>query len=69
MKLYNKLFLTIAFLGLLSVSCNDYLDVPVNGTLTQENFYQSDKDVNSAILAAYDILTWNNNFWDGLLLY
>lgn len=63
MKLYNKLIIASLCLGFLTVACDDYLDVPVNGTLTQENFYQSDKDVNSAILSAYDILTWNNNLW------
>lgn len=48
---------------LFTASCSDYLDVPVNGVLTQESFYESDKDVNAAILSAYDILTWNNNNW------
>lgn len=63
MKIYIKLLFAITTLTFIAVSCSDYLDVPINGTLTPESFYNSDEDANSAVLAAYDMLTWNNNPW------
>ncbi|MEM1217656.1 MAG: RagB/SusD family nutrient uptake outer membrane protein [Bacteroidota bacterium] len=59
-----KKYLILAVLAILAaVGCQDYLEVPVNGIIIQDNYYESDNDVNAAILTAYDILTWNNN-WD-----
>ncbi len=63
MKTYYKIILAIAAFSFITMSCSDFLDVPVNGTLTPDSFYNSDEDANGAVLAAYDMLTWNNNFW------
>lgn len=63
MKIYIKTFVAIVALTFFAVSCSDYLEVPINGTLTPDSFYNSDEDANSAVLAAYDMLTWNNNSW------
>lgn len=63
MKNFNKLIAISIILLVGVVSCEDYLDVPVNGVLVQDSYYEADADVNAAILTAYDILTWNNN-WD-----
>ncbi len=64
MKTYKLLSIIALTIVVVIVSCkDDYLDVPVNGTLTPETFYQTDGDANAAVMAAYDILTWNNNSW------
>lgn len=63
MKVYIKVLIATLALAFFAVSCSDYLDVPINGTLTPDSFYNTDEDANSAVLAAYDMLTWNNNFW------
>lgn len=63
MKIYIKILCTCLALTIVTVSCSDFLDVPVNGTLTPDSFYNTNEDANSAVLAAYDMLTWNNNPW------
>lgn len=65
MKNYISIIITFAVMALVIVSCSDYLDAPVNGALTQSNFYQSDEDANAAIVGAYDMLTYDlwNNTW------
>ncbi len=63
MKIYTKIIALAICMVLGIVACQDYLDVPVNGVIVQDSYYEADKDVNAAILTAYDILTWNN-VWD-----
>ena len=63
MKTKYIIITTILILACVIVACDDYLEVPVNGTTSPEDFYNTDADVNSALVSAYDILTWNNNNW------
>lgn len=63
MKSINKLIAISIFMLMGAMACQDYLEVPVNGIILQEDYYKADTDVNAAILTAYDILTWNNE-WD-----
>ena len=53
MKRIYTLFTVIA-LGLLSVSCSeDLLEIPQKGVITVDNFYQTDEDAESALVAMY----------------
>lgn len=64
MKYLNKyLLLTLFFITGLSISCNeDLLNVePVNEFLS-ENFYSTEDQVFSALIAAYDPLGWTMGF-------
>ena len=63
MKNLFKIFTVVIILVISVVSCQDYLDVPVNGQIVQDNFYNTDEEANAAILTAYDVLTWNM-VWD-----
>jgi hypothetical protein len=63
MKMKNFKLLTILLVGIMFFSCSeDNLDVdPVNEFLS-ENFYQTDDQVFSALVAAYDPLGWTMAF-------
>ncbi len=65
MKIYIKTIIAGLCLAILYTGCSDYLDVPINGAITQGEFYKTDEDANSAIAAAYDMLAfdlWNNSW-------
>jgi hypothetical protein len=55
----------VAFLLAIPLSCNDFLDKPLQGQLTQENFPQTSADALIATNATYNILR-NNAFNFGL---
>ncbi len=57
--------LTIITLVLSSVSCNDFLEKPLQGSLTQENFPSSASDALAATTAVYNTLR-SPNFHFGL---
>lgn len=63
MKMKNLKLLSILFVGIMFFSCSeDNLNVdPVNEFLS-ENFYQTDDQVFSALVAAYDPLGWTMAF-------
>ncbi|MGA1581934.1 MAG: RagB/SusD family nutrient uptake outer membrane protein [Saprospiraceae bacterium] len=64
MKYFNKyLLLTLIFVGAMHSACNeDLLNVdPVNEFLS-ENFYRTNAQVESALIAAYDPLGWTMAF-------
>ncbi len=64
MKTFYKISFSLLAISLIVFGCGkDFLEAPVNGQLAKEDFYKTDDDVNSAVVAIYDILTWNNNFW------
>lgn len=44
-------------------SCKKFLDQPVPGKLSEEEFYKTDEDANQAIIAVYDIL--QSDYWNG----
>jgi len=68
MKKHNTLMTLVAGTLLLggAVSCSDKLSIPQNGSITQEAFYQTDADAESAIVAVYD--RWRGNYPDRLPL-
>ncbi|WP_040299843.1 RagB/SusD family nutrient uptake outer membrane protein [Arcticibacter svalbardensis] len=41
----------------------DFLDQPLEGKLTEDEFYKTDADANLAIIAVYDIM--QSDFWNG----
>lgn len=48
-----KYILALALTGVLSVSCNDFLDERPQSTASVANFYTSDADINNAVTACY----------------
>lgn len=54
----------LALAVLISISgCKKFLDQPVPGKLSEEEFYKTDEDANLAIIAVYDIL--QSDYWNG----
>lgn len=50
-------------------ACSDYLDVPVNGNLSENDFYQTDADAMNALTATYDRLgNTYNHIWASMYL-
>jgi starch-binding outer membrane protein, SusD/RagB family len=61
---------TIVLLGLgIGSACSDYLDVPVNGLLSEDDFYLTDEDAVVGLTAAYDRLSNTyNHIWASMYL-
>lgn len=51
MKLKDIFLLTLLAFG--NASCSDFLDKPINGKLTSDDFYMNEEQCNSAILGCY----------------
>lgn len=65
MKKINNI-LSISFLLVLFVSCNEYLDVELEGEYTSETFYKTEAHAILAINSTYQIASFsstNNNIW------
>lgn len=67
----NKRFIHIALLGaflLGPVSCSeDYLNVPSDGRQTESNYYKTESEAFSALVAVYDALRKNTGSFDNIL--
>jgi hypothetical protein len=70
-KLINKVKNVAVVLTGLSIAsaCADYLDVPVNGLLSESEFYQTDNDALVALSGVYDRLSNTyNHIWASMYL-
>lgn len=58
-KLINKLSV-IAILVIVLAACQkDFLDKPIYGVLAQEDYFQTEEELQEGVFACYDILQWS----------
>lgn len=56
----KNLLTSVLTVSLLLVSCNDLLDTKPQGAVTTENFWLTEQDASTAVIAVYDVLQWDN---------
>jgi len=55
---FNKLIILVGFI-LLATSCGqDWLELDPIGRETEANFYQTEEQIYSGLVSAYDVLSW-----------
>lgn len=61
-KIIKSIIYVVAVVTCFS-GCKKFLDQPVPGKLSEEEFYKTDDDANQAVIAVYDIL--QSDYWNG----
>ena len=55
-KIYLKLVVLLAIIGILAACSKDFLEVDQRGLTSQDNYYETDDEALAAVVAAYDLL-------------
>jgi starch-binding outer membrane protein, SusD/RagB family len=71
MKTKNIKYLSIAIAILITaVSCSEeFLEVTPKGTDLEETYYQNADEAYSALIAVYDIMSFNSSSWDNMISF
>ncbi len=68
MKKHNKLFTAFAILATLLVSCNDFLDQPIQGKQVLENYFANEDECLKALSGCYASLS-PEDWWENDIFY
>jgi hypothetical protein len=67
--LKTKQIATVLFMMGVVAGCSNYLDVPVNGNLSEDDFYKTEADAQNGLTAAYDAYgNCYNAIWPSMYL-
>ncbi len=68
-KNIKYIFIAVAIL-FTSISCTeDFLEVTPKGTDLEETYYKNADEAYSALIAAYDIMSFNSSSWDNMISF
>jgi hypothetical protein len=66
----TKNIFIICVITVLLLSCSkDYLEITPKGTSLEETYYQNSDQAYSALIAAYDIMSFNSSSWDNMISF
>lgn len=69
-SIYTKRIFIIGALFTLFISCDkEYLEITPKGTALEETYYQNEDEAYSALIAAYDIMSFNSSSWDNMISF
>lgn len=69
-SIYTKRIFIIGALFTLFISCDkEYLEITPKGTALEETYYQNEDEAYSALIAAYDIMSFNSSSWDTIISF
>lgn len=63
------IFIVSAFITLLSSCSKEYLEITPKGTALEETYYQNEEEAYSALISAYDIMSFNSSSWDNMISF
>lgn len=68
-KQYINLFITGVMMITLFSCSKDFLEVQPKGTALEDSYYKNEDEATSALVAVYDVMSFNSTAWDNMITF